>query len=373
MYNERVKDRYKDGKVLFYCNYGESEVYMLDLETGDNHIIAIHSEPETIWDKPLYATFDKDKMCKSVRAVKYYAGYNTVKELLATIDYFNTKITINVEAARKYIMHLRYIANEQTPILFKGCGKIGTQIYKTNNCELWEGDCLEVMEQIKSGSIDMILCDLPYGTTKCKWDSIIPFEYLWKQYNRLIKSNGSIVLFGSEPFSSKLRLSAENMYRYDWIWKKNKATQYLNAKKMPLLDYETLSVFYKTLPTYNPIMTEGKAYSNSHKPGDSGECYGKVGYSEVKNKTTRYPKRIIEFGVDMKAEYHPTQKPIPLLEYLIRTYTDEGETVLDNCMGSGSTGVAAINTNRKFIGIELDTTYCGIAKERIQHIVSDIT
>ena len=219
-------------------------------------------------------------------------------------------------------------------------------------------------------SIDLILCDLPYGTTQCKWDSVIPFEHLWKQYRRIIKQNGAIVLFGSEPFSSKLRLSAEDLYKYDWVWKKNKATQYLNAKKMPLLDYETLSIFYKKLPVYNPIMTEGKAYSNSHKPGDSGECYGKVGYSEVKNRTTRYPKRIIDFDVDMKAEYHPTQKPIALLEYMIKTYTNEGETVLDNCIGSGSTAIAAINTNRNFIGFELDGTYYSIAKERInQHII----
>lgn len=222
------------------------------------------------------------------------------------------------------------------------------------------------MKQIPDGSVDLVLTDPPYGTTQCKWDSVIPFDDLWEQYRRIVKPTGAIVLFGSEPFSSKLRLSAEDLYKYDWVWKKNKATQYLNAKKRPLLDYEIISVFYKKLPTYNPVMTEGKAYSNSHKPGDSGECYGNVGYSAVSNRTTRYPKRIIEFNVDIKAEYHPTQKPIPLLEYLIHTYTNEGDTVLDFAMGSGSTGVACANTGRRFIGIELDPGYFEIAQKRIE-------
>ena len=228
------------------------------------------------------------------------------------------------------------------------------------------------MDKVPDGSVDMVLCDLPYGLTKNKWDNMINFQLLWNQYSRLVKENGAIVLFGSEPFSSKVRLSAESMYRYDWIWKKNKATQYLNAKKMPLLDYETISVFYKKLPTYNPVMTYGKPYSNSHKPGDTGECYGRAGFSEVKDRVTRYPKRVIEFDVDIKAEFHPTQKPIKLLEYMINTYTDDGQVVLDNCMGSGSTGVACVNTGRKFIGIELDDNYYSIAYNRIkeaQHIV----
>ena len=228
------------------------------------------------------------------------------------------------------------------------------------------------MGKIPDGSVDMVLCDLPYGLTKNKWDKMINFKLLWDQYLRAVKENGAIALFGSEPFSSKVRLSADGMYRYDWIWKKNKATQYLNAKKMPLLDYETISIFYKKLPTYNPIMTYGKPYSNSHKPGDTGECYGRAGFSTVKDRTTRYPKRIIEFDVDIKAEFHPTQKPIKLLEYMINTYTDDGQVVLDSCMGSGSTGVACVNTNRKFIGIELDDNYYSIAYNRIkeaQHIV----
>lgn len=231
--------------------------------------------------------------------------------------------------------------------------------------DLRRGDCLELMKDIPDGSVDLILCDLPYGRTKNRWDKQIPFEPLWEQYERIIKKNGAIVLFGSEPFSTRLRMSNLKLYRYDWIWKKNKATQYLNARKMPLNNYELISVFYKKLPTYNPQMGQGKPYSNKHKPGDSGACYGNVGYSERKNVTTRYPQRIIEFGVDMKAEYHTTQKPVPLLEYLIKTYTNPGDVVLDNCMGSGSTGVACINTGRSFIGIELEQDFFNVAIDRI--------
>ena len=231
---------------------------------------------------------------------------------------------------------------------------------------LYQGDCLELMQDIPSGSIDMILCDLPYGVTRNKWDSVLPMDALWKQYERVIKNNGAIVLFGSEPFSSTLRMSNIKIYRYDYIWRKNKATQYLNANRMPLNDYETISVFYKRLPTYHPQMGSGAAYSNRHTPGDSGENYGKVKFSQRNNVTTRYPRRVIEFSVDMKAEFHPTQKPVDLLEYLIRTYTNPGETVLDNCMGSGSTGVACINSGRRFIGIEKDAAYFEKAKQRIE-------
>lgn len=231
--------------------------------------------------------------------------------------------------------------------------------------ELYRGDCLELMKDIPDGSVDMILCDLPYGTTKCKWDTAIQFEPLWDEYKRIIKCNGCIALFGSEPFASRLRLSGQSLYRYDWVWKKNIATQYLNANRVPLLDYEVVCIFYKKLPTYNPQMSEGKSYSNRHKPGDSGEVYGKVAFSERNNITTRYPRRIVDFNVETKP-VHPTQKPVALLEYLIKTYTAPRELVLDNCMGSGSTGVACVNTGRNFIGIELDTAYYEIAKKRIE-------
>ena len=236
-----------------------------------------------------------------------------------------------------------------------------------SNINLYQGDCLEVMKQIKDKSIDMILCDLPYGMTKCKWDVIIPFEDLWEQYNRVIKDNGAIVLFGSEPFSSKLRISNLRMYKYDWIWKKTKAQGFLNSKKMPLKDYENICVFYKRLPVYNP---QGIIYGNfqndrKSKYNKGEDIYGKekeFGISHMSN----FPKQIIEFSNPSgKGQLHPTQKPVELLEYLIKSYTNENDIILDNCMGSGSTGVACKNLNRNFIGIELDENYFNIAKERI--------
>ena len=242
-----------------------------------------------------------------------------------------------------------------------------------DNIELWCGDCLELMNDISDKSVDMILCDLPYGTTSCKWDIVIPFEPLWEQYNRIIKDNGAIVLFGSEPFSSKLRLSNLKNYKYDWVWKKTKAQGFLNSKKMPLKDYENICVFYRKLPTYNPQGIIYGEYKNDRKSKyNKGEdVYGKekeFGISHMSN----FPKQIIEFSNPSgKGQLHPTQKPVALLEYLIKTYTNENDTVLDNCMGSGSTGVACVNTDRKFIGIELDDTYFEIAKERINKAVEN--
>ena len=233
--------------------------------------------------------------------------------------------------------------------------------------DLYNGDCLEIMKNISDKSVDMILCDLPYGTTACKWDTVIPFEPLWEQYNRIIKDKGAILLFGSEPFSSKLRISNLRMYKYDWIWKKTKAQGFLNSKKMPLKDYENICVFYKRLPVYNP---QGIIYGNfqndrKSKYSKGEDIYGKekeFGISHMSN----FPKQIIEFSNPSgKGQLHPTQKPVDLLEYLIKTYTNKGETVLDNCMGSGSTGFACVNTNRDFIGIELDKDYFNIAKQRI--------
>lgn len=249
-----------------------------------------------------------------------------------------------------------------------------------DNIELWCGDCLELMKDIPDKSVDMILCDLPYGTTACKWDSIIPFEPLWEQYNRIIKDNGAIVLFGAEPFSSKLRLSNLKIYKYDWIWKKPRGTGHLNAKKQPMRDAENISVFYKKQCTYNPQYEKGEPYSalkggKISKVSESGvTTYGKfMNGAEFRNDNNgfRYPKQVIEFGVVERGTVHPTQKPVALLEYLIKTYTNENETVLDNCMGSGSTGVACVNTDRKFIGIELDNTYFEIAKERINKAVEN--
>ena len=238
------------------------------------------------------------------------------------------------------------------------------------------GDCLEVMKDIPDDSIDMILCDLPYGMTNCKWDNYIPFDQLWEQYNRIIKNNTAVCLFGSEPFTSLLITSNLKMFKYNWIWKKPKGTGHLNAKKQPLRDYETISVFYKKQCMYNPQFSKGEPYSSdksgkTSKKIEKGETvYGKyINGKEYRNDNSgfRYPKQILEFGVVERGTFHPTQKPVALLEYLIKTYTNEGMTVLDNCMGSGSTGVACKNTNRNFIGIEKDCTYFQIAKNRIEN------
>ena len=245
-----------------------------------------------------------------------------------------------------------------------------------SNINLYQGDCLEVMKEIKDKSIDMILCDLPYGTTKCKWDVMIDLTLLWEQYNRIIKDNGAIVLFGSEPFTSILICSNVKMFKYNWIWQKNKTTGFLNAKHQPLNDNETISVFYKKQCTYNPQMTKAdKVYKRGYVIRDSkrdiqqSDCYGEQkSFMQIDNGL-RYPKRIQYFNNnDTRNQLHPTQKPVELLEYLIKTYTNENDLILDNCMGSGSTGVACKNLNRDFIGIELDENYFNIAKERIDKV-----
>ena len=231
--------------------------------------------------------------------------------------------------------------------------------------ELLQGDCLELMKNIPDGSVDMILCDLPYGITACKWDSVIPFEPLWEQYKRIIKDNGAICLFGSEPFSTLLRYSNLKMYRYDWIWEKEQGANFMLCKYQPYKVHEIISVFSKKTHIYLPQMTEGTPYISGK--GTSGAITRNVKKIQTKNSGTRYPRSIQRFNTEKsKGSFHPTQKPVALLEYLIKTYTNEGETVLDNCMGSGSTGVACINTNRNFIGIELDKKYFDIAKNRIE-------
>ena len=237
---------------------------------------------------------------------------------------------------------------------------------------LMYGDCLEEMKEIEDGSIDMILADLPYGTTNCKWDIVIPFEPLWEQYWRIIKANGAIVLFGSEPFSSHLRLSHIKYYKYDWIWEKPQGTGFLNAKKRPLLSIENICVFYKFFGIYYPQFDKGDPYKFSHKNNSSSnQKYGEFKEVERINEGTRYPKTILRFNNKTARDQglHPTQKPVLLLEYLIKTYTNEGEMVLDNVMGSGSTGVACVNTGRRFIGIEKDEKYFQIARERISDAI----
>lgn len=227
------------------------------------------------------------------------------------------------------------------------------------------------MKDISDNSVDMVLCDLPYGVTSCKWDSVIPFEPLWEQYKRVIKENGCIVLFGQEPFSSYLRLSNLQEYKYDIYWEKERLTNIQQVKKRVGKTVETISVFYKKQCTYNPQMLkyEGKPRSNKVRNGTLGELTDSATKSvkEYKDTGLRYPTQVWKFKRDcLKSNLHPTQKPVALLEELIKTFSNEGEIILDNCMGSGSTGVACLNTGRKFIGIELDEDYFQIAKERIE-------
>ena len=236
--------------------------------------------------------------------------------------------------------------------------------------KLMQGDCLELMKDIPDKSIDMILCDLPYGTTACEWDKVIDFKALWEQYERIIKDNRIIALFGSEPFASKLRMSNLPMYKYEWYWDKKSTNGFLNAKKRPLKRIEQVIIFSKGCPIYYPLMERrGKPRSKgsyNKKQGNGDMVYGRFNNIQSFNNLY-YPTNLIEFSnASQKGKKHPTQKPVALLEYLIKTYTNENETVLDNCMGSGSTGVACVNTNRNFIGIELDEKYFNIAKERIE-------
>ena len=238
-----------------------------------------------------------------------------------------------------------------------------------NNIELWQGDCLELMKNIPDGSIDLVLTDPPYGTTACKWDSVIPFEPMWEQLNRIIKPNGAICLFGSEPFSSALRMSNIKNFKYDWIWNKKLAGNGILEKKQPFKIHEIVSVFHSGI--YMPQMIKGR-YRKKMGLKES-EITGGNSYAKQTENDLYYPKSILEYGIGnmRKGRLHPTQKPIDLLEYLIRTYTNEGETVLDFTAGSGSTGVACVNTNRRFIGIELDDGYFNIAKKRIEESYAD--
>lgn len=231
------------------------------------------------------------------------------------------------------------------------------------NGEFWHGDCLELMTRIPSGSVDMILCDLPYGTTQNKWDAIIPFERLWKEYWRVCKPNAAIVLTAAQPFISALVMSQIDAFKYDWVWKKEKGTGHLNAKKMPMKDKEDILVFYREQCFYNPQFGEGEPFGN--KRGRNTENYGNHKAENNENDGKRYPKQILEFNSVGRGGVHPTQKPVALFEYLIRTYTNLGETVLDNCAGSGTTAIAAERTGRRWICIEKDFTYWAGAYARV--------
>ena len=236
--------------------------------------------------------------------------------------------------------------------------------------KIYNEDCLEGMKRIPDGSVDMILADLPYGTTRNKWDSVIDLEKLWGQYNRIIKERGAIILTAQTPFDKLLGASNLKMLKYEWIWEKNKATGHLNAKKMPMKAHENVLVFYKKLPTYNPqgliekaVPTINKGNRGKKKQGAGGTNYG-VSNKDAVQTHTGYPRDVLHYPVDM-APIHPTQKPVELFEYLIKTYTNEGDTVLDNVMGSGTTAIACLNTNRRYIGFELDKEYFDVANERI--------
>ena len=244
--------------------------------------------------------------------------------------------------------------------------------------DLRQGDCLELMKNIPDKSIDMILCDLPYGTTTCKWDVIISFEPLWEQYNRIIKDNGAIVLFGKQPFTTDLIMSNRKLFKYELIWEKDKPTNFALANKQPMCYHENILVFYKKQPIYNKqlIKREGSGssrceYGVNHKNRTihgTNKKYTSKKEKDNYDKEFKNPKSILYYDTGRRQDlYHPTQKPVALLEYLIKTYTNESETVLDNCMGSGSTGVACKKLNRNFIGIELDENYYKIACERINN------
>ena len=262
---------------------------------------------------------------------------------------------------------------------------------ETDRYKLYHGDCLEVMKNISDKSIDMILCDLPYGmTSRNKWDIIIPFDKLWNQYTRIIKDNSAIVLFGKQPFTSMMIMSNPKIYKYNMIWRKNLKSGHLNTKRIPMGAYEDIMVFYKKQPIYNPQKIP-RTYQKPSKKSYYTEStnYGRQRGDYIDNQSNwLYPDDVIDYedGVNLDAldlenemlyikcvhnssgKLHPTQKPVELLEWLIKTYTDENMTILDNCMGSGSTGVACLNTNRKFIGIEIDENYFNIAKKRLEEV-----
>ena len=248
--------------------------------------------------------------------------------------------------------------------------------------KLFHGDCLEIMSTLPDGCVDMVFADLPYGTTQNSWDSLIPFDKLWEEYGRVVKEDGAIVLTAQPPFDKILACSNLKYFRYEWIWEKNKATGHLNAKKMPMKAHENVLVFYRNLPTYNPQKTVGHKPMNAVLPRDNiPEPDKKRNYNHVDKRfgnvgggTDRYPRDVIYFPVinnDDPLKFHPTQKPVALIEYFIKTYSNPGDIILDNCMGSGSTCIACINTDREYIGIEFEEEYYKLAQEWINSVKSN--
>lgn len=240
--------------------------------------------------------------------------------------------------------------------------------------KLLHGDCLELMKDIPDGSVDLILCDPPYGTTDCKWDSVLPFDRLWAEYDRILKPNGAAALFAAQPFTTQLIASNKKAFRYCWYWLKNQPTGFTYARYQPMRRIEEVCVFYKKMPTYNPQGLQAlKNPRVRKKPNNRASVYRMTSLMrEYTERFTNYPKNVLQFNTERGL--HPTQKPVALLEYLVRTYTNEGDTVLDNCMGSGSTGVAVKRVGgRHFIGIEQDAEYFNIAKERIEKESNNVT
>lgn len=236
---------------------------------------------------------------------------------------------------------------------------------------LYHGDCLEVIKDIPSNSIDMILCDLPYGVTQCEWDSVLPLDKLWLEYKRIIKQDRMIVLTSVQPFTSLLVTSNLPWFKYDWIWKKPKGTGHLNVKKQPMKDKEDILVFASGKPRYFPQMLSGLPYKSRPGKRKEQDCYGE--HKEIRNDNNgfRHPKQVLEFPIVERNRRHPTQKPVELLKFLIKTYSLPGEIVLDNCMGSGSTGDACINTDRNFIGIEQNEVFFNQTKEYLNSFLKN--
>jgi len=235
-----------------------------------------------------------------------------------------------------------------------------------NCCQLFLGDCLSLLPNIPDGSVDMVLADPPYGTTQCKWDSVIDLSAMWRELDRVCKPNAAIVMTAAQPFTAQLVCSNIGMFKYEIIWEKGNATGFLNAKKQPLRAHESVLVFYRSQPTYNPQMTTGHPRRTSNRKTVNSECYGSAVSLTQYDSTERYPRSVQFFSSDkQRNSLHPTQKPTALMEWLVRTFSNRGDTVLDFCMGSGTTGVACINTERKFIGMEMDSGIFQTAKDRI--------
>lgn len=237
----------------------------------------------------------------------------------------------------------------------------------SNNLVLMRGDCLELLDKIPDKSIDMVCCDMPYGTTNCRWDTVLDLQRLWEQYRRVTTENAAIVLFAQTPFDKVLGVSNLPWLRYELIWQKTLATGHLNAKKMPMKAHENILVFYNKLPTYNPQKTNGHIRKTAVKRGDDSPVYGEQNFLALPyDSTERYPRSVLTFPSDTRrVALHPTQKPLALIEWLISTFSNTGDTVLDNCMGSGTTGVGCLRLGRKFVGMELNESYFESASERI--------